>query len=291
MTQKIETTSAHAVYTCQYVPISVRLQARCGDSAEVGERRATERASFESALALLPDAEGHVTDLLARLTQFTHFPETLAVVDIGAAQGRFVIACAKRGYQAVGIEPWDQAIRVAKELAEHQNVMISMVAGTGENLPLESSRFDLVRANSVVEHVDDPQAVFSEACRVLKPGGAFWFSTTSSLCPRQHEISRFPCFGWYPDRLKRRIMHWAKSKRPDLIGHTEHPAVHWFTPWATRRMLRDAGFSRVYDRWDLRLPSQCGRLSRIALRAIRSNVVTKFIGDVLVPDSAYAAIK
>ena len=57
------------------------------------------------------------------------------------------------------------------------------------------------------------------------------------------------------------------------------------------RMLRAAGFTRVYDRWDLRLPSEGGRLHAATLAAIRCCGAAKLLADVCVPNCSYAAIK
>ncbi|MCV7061580.1 class I SAM-dependent methyltransferase [Mycolicibacterium vaccae] len=42
---------------------------------------------------------------------------------------------------------------------------------TGEPLPYENERFDLVDARFVFEHIEDPHFVISELLRVAKPGG------------------------------------------------------------------------------------------------------------------------
>jgi ubiquinone/menaquinone biosynthesis C-methylase UbiE len=39
---------------------------------------------------------------------------------------------------------------------------------------------DLVTANMVVEHAEDPAALFAEVDRVLRPGGSFLVHTNSS---------------------------------------------------------------------------------------------------------------
>ncbi|MGZ5256082.1 MAG: class I SAM-dependent methyltransferase [Vulcanimicrobiaceae bacterium] len=189
------------------------------------------------------------------------------------------------------MEPWAQARATAAEVAKRTGVQVAILDGSAESLPLESDTYDIVHANAVIEHVADAQAAFREAARVLKRGGIFWFSTASSVCPRQSEIRKFPAFGWYPDPLKQRIMRWATTARPELIRHTTRPAIHWFTPWKARRMLKEAGFSRVYDRWDLRLADEGGTLYRVLLRVIRAHFLTKLAADVLVPDCSYAAIK
>ena len=256
-----------------------------------GPGHAAENLSFSEALDRFPIVAAHARTMLRRLEAVRPLRKSLTIADVGAAQGLFVIACAQMGHCAIGIEPWQAARKVANELAKYFGAEISIIAGTAEQLPLESGSVDILRANSVIEHVIDAEASFCEAYRVLKPGGMFWFFTASSICPRQGEIRGFPCFSWYPHPLKVRIMRWAAEKRPQLIGHTAMPAVHWFTPRKAHRMLQRAGFLEVYDRWDLRLPSEGGRMYQRALSIIRLNSATKLVGDMFVPSCSYAAVK
>jgi ubiquinone/menaquinone biosynthesis C-methylase UbiE len=51
------------------------------------------------------------------------------------------------------------------------------------SLPWSDNSFDFVSANMVVEHLDDPERVFGEIFRVLKPAGAFVFVTPNRLNP------------------------------------------------------------------------------------------------------------
>src|SRR5262249_48133121 len=162
--------------------------------------------------------------------------------------------------------------------------------GAAEDIPFDDEFFDIVHANSVIEHVADLDAALSEIFRVLKPGGVFWFSSGSSLCPRQNEISGFPLFGWYPNTLKLKIMHWTKEHKPELIGFTEFPAVNWFTPWKANRLLKNHGFRKVYDRWEIRGENEGGNIYKYMLKFIRVSRVTKFAADVLVLGCSYAAI-
>ena len=253
--------------------------------------QATESQSFEQTLAKLPSTEQLISMVLARINHIRPIPAGALILDVGAAQGRGLIACSKAGYHAVGVEPNDEAREMAVKIAVHTGLDITILKGTAEALPVADNAFDVVLCSYVLEHVSDAQAAMNEAYRVLKPGGVFWFSSTSSVCPCQNEIRVFPLFGWYPDPLKRFIMDYAKDHKPHLIGGTNCPAINWFTPKKARRMLRQAGFSSIYDRWDLRLASEGGLRYRVLINAIRHSSLTKLAADVLVPDCAYAAWK
>lgn len=256
-------------------------------------RHATEQLSFDEALARLPVSETYARKILTRLESVWQLlPESTTILDIGAAQGRFVIGCARLGYRAMGIEPWATARETAAELAVLAGVDAQILPGTAAATGLPSEHVDVVTAGSVIEHVQDAQAAFNEIYRILKPGGVFWFCTASSRSPRQREINGFPLFGWYPDPLKRRIMDWARWNRPHLVGYTEAPAINWFTPGKARRMLREAGFRQVvYDRWDLRQPSEGGTAYQLGLRVVKLGGLTKLLADVVFPGCAFATVK
>lgn len=128
---------------------------------------------------------------------------------------------------------------------------IKIKKGFVEEIPYENASFNVVIAESVMEHVIDIRKAFKEISRVLKPGGIFYFTSASAMCPKQSEIQYFPFFPWYPQRAKLRIMNWAKINKPSLVGWTDTPAINWFTPWSAKRLLGEAGLQLQYDNWDL----------------------------------------
>ncbi len=61
-------------------------------------------------------------------------------------------------------------------LRSHKTIHMRL-AGDVTRLPFPDATFDLVSANMVIEHLNDPAAALLEIRRVLKPGGAFVFHT------------------------------------------------------------------------------------------------------------------
>jgi ubiquinone/menaquinone biosynthesis C-methylase UbiE len=71
-------------------------------------------------------------------------------------------------------------------VVEHlrRNASLSAAVGADANhLPFADASFDVVTANMVVEHLEDPMAMFSEVARVLRPGGRFLFVTPNKQNP------------------------------------------------------------------------------------------------------------
>jgi SAM-dependent methyltransferase len=79
-----------------------------------------------------------------------------------------------RGCRTVGIDMDRDAIRVHPSLRHR-------VIGTIERLPVREASADLVTANMVLEHVEDPGRLFEEVARVLKPGGTFLLHTPNRV--------------------------------------------------------------------------------------------------------------
>ena len=86
-------------------------------------------------------------------------------------------------------------------------------------------------------------------------------------------------------------MNWAKVHKPELVGYTEHPAIHWFTPWKARRILKEHGFREVYDRWDVSRAYTDRGIKSSVFRIITLGKATKFIADVLLRGCNYTTIK
>lgn len=251
---------------------------------------ATEQNDLAKAVSRLPVEGDFVGRLIQRIRPFYDLSPPARVLDVGAAQGVSMTCFARHGLEVEGLEPWEPAIAVSRELAEETGIPLKILHGHAEQMPFPDESFDFVQAYWVMEHVDDPDRVFSEVHRVLRPGGAFFFATTAALCPRQAEISGFPFFPWYPSRIQRRIMEWAVRERPALVGHTTKPAYHWFKNRQVHRSLSAIGFASLIDRWELRRGESAG-LRGALVDAAADHRSVKFIGELTVPAMEYLAIR
>lgn len=251
---------------------------------------ATEKRTVQWCREQYSPRTAHIKKVLKRIKDHFSLLDGAKILEIGAAQGLSVIVMRQLGYDCFGLEPSESALETSKALSSEFDIAIPMRHGYAECIPFENSAFDLIIADSVIEHVSDVEKVFSEVYRVLKPNGAFYFLTASSICPKQDEIRFFPFFSWYPQVMKVRIMKWASAKKPELIGFTDAPAINWFSPNKARRLLSRAGFTEVYGTWSVVKEEEVGR-GKYIIRFVKRYAVTCFILDLFLPACIYLAIK
>jgi SAM-dependent methyltransferase len=100
----------------------------------------------------------------------------LRLLEIGSGFGAFLNYASSQGVAAFGIEPELPQAHISHDLlkltGEQDTVIINSV---GEKSPFQNEMFDVVYSSNVLEHVENPEIVISEALRVLKPGGYLQF--------------------------------------------------------------------------------------------------------------------
>jgi len=114
-------------------------------------------------------------DLLFRKKILTFLNQRPSIVlDLGAGAG-IVSSMNFRGIaeKVYGIDP-DTRVVNNPYLDEGK-------IASGESIPYENNTFDMVFADNVLEHLDNPEAVFSEVRRVLKPGGRLFVKTPNKF--------------------------------------------------------------------------------------------------------------
>ncbi len=96
--------------------------------------------------------------------------DNIAMVDVGAGDGKFARAFARCGARVIGIEIDQEKVDIAKQSA-HDNVEIRL--GRGEDLPIEDESADLVCFMFSFHHIplDTQEKALLEARRILKPEG------------------------------------------------------------------------------------------------------------------------
>ncbi|MDI7277270.1 MAG: methyltransferase domain-containing protein [Anaerolineae bacterium] len=160
----------------------------------------------------------------ALLRQHLH-PDSL-ILDAGCGQAG-IVARARGRARAVGLDVSFEGYRDAVDLPD-------LVCGDLAALPFAAGSFTVVASSWVFEHLAEPQRVFAEFARVLRPGGVLVFLTPNA---RSYAIlgSRLA-----PGRLQKALV-WRLYRRPEVFTFRTYYRAN--TPRQLGRLLSRAGFA------------------------------------------------
>ncbi|MFK8111664.1 MAG: class I SAM-dependent methyltransferase [Rubripirellula sp.] len=138
-----------------------------------------------------------------------------SAVEIGCANGDFMLRLREAGWEVQGVEPVETAVETARQRG------LSVKHGTLDTVELPADSTDMVFAWMVIEHVPEPRRTLEQIHRILKRDGVIAFS-----------IPNFGC--WEP-----RVFgpHWDAFELPRHLQH--------FTPKTITRLLQSTGFTDV----------------------------------------------
>jgi 2-polyprenyl-3-methyl-5-hydroxy-6-metoxy-1,4-benzoquinol methylase len=165
---------------------------------------------------LLPGLERYKSRLLKK---FERFRRTQDLLDVGCFKGFFLYSAAHRGWETVGTEVSEPAVRFAR-----QQLGLRVELGDLLDLPhFEENRFDIITFFDVIEHLSRPDLYLHRAHRLLRPGGLLYLET-----PNVRSLPRY--------LLGKK---WT-------IFHSLHR--YYFQPRTIERLLVQSGFGRVRTR-------------------------------------------
>lgn len=120
------------------------------------------------------DAISRLVDMFKCNTFEIPFIKNGVVLDIGCGNGRFLHGMQQLGWQTKGVEFNAGAVEVCKKSS------LDVFHGDLFSANFSDASFDVVNLSHVIEHVPDPNALFIEVARILKPNGLFIVKTPNS---------------------------------------------------------------------------------------------------------------
>jgi ubiquinone/menaquinone biosynthesis C-methylase UbiE len=208
--------------------------------------------------ALIPSVDFHQNHYARELD--TALSDGCRWLDIGAGtkihDGFGVPSSAElaaRAGELIGVDP------VGDHLARNP-FLTGFEIASAEKLPFADATFDVVSANMVLEHLEDPETVFAEVSRVLKPGGRFVFVTPNL---------RHPVVGVSNLLISQKRRSQLAEK---LEGrNAEHVFPTFYRANTTQRiesLARARGFDRTQIRVERNIPFLTGPAPLTALEAL-----------------------
>lgn len=119
------------------------------------------------------------------------------LLDVGCAAGLFVDEARRHGFDAMGCDYSEEAVR-----AGAARFGVDIIRSPAEHIEVADESFDIVTILHVIEHLPKPIPVLRELRRILKPGGLLLVETVNY---RLHaDLQRFPLaialYGWLTGR-------------------------------------------------------------------------------------------
>jgi len=145
-------------------------------------------------------------------------------LDIGCGDGGFLIAMAKRGARANGLDLCEFNIMGATYRARAWDLPVAALVASASALPYRPDSFDVVTCGDVIEHVPQPLVTLREIHRVLRPGGLLWIAGPTRYLLAN--VRRDPHYGYFGvSLLSRRAAGWYLSRVRRAFPKPEHYAV------------------------------------------------------------------
>ena len=170
-------------------------------------------------------------------------PPQATVLDLGAGRGSQVEKASGWKRQLLLLRP-NAARRIGCDLDGRvaQNPILDEAYVLDDRdfnrIPLSDCSIDLVLADWVVEHLDDPRVSFQQAHRVLKPGG--WFcARTSNRRHYSYRIAQLLANSRFEAKILRKVQ---PNREADDVFPKAYSAN---TAPQLRRLLAAAGFDQI----------------------------------------------
>ncbi|MDG5818395.1 class I SAM-dependent methyltransferase [Natronococcus sp. A-GB7] len=103
-------------------------------------------------------------------------------IELGCGGAQFGLAISKAGAEVTGVDLSENQLAHARDLAVEHDEDIDLVEASVTNMPMvKDASYDLAFSAFAFQWVKDIRSCFSEAHRVLKPGGKLVFSVDHPL--------------------------------------------------------------------------------------------------------------
>ena len=142
------------------------------------------------------------------------------VADIGCGrEGAFLLSHSAKIARGYGFD-----FRI--QTHDEGNVSFVCNKGLGGKIPLEDGSVDDVFLNAVLEHLEDPKGVLSEAARILKEGGRIIMTTPTRIAKPVLEFLSYRLHLINEDEIREHKHYFNKADIQEIIALIAPPRTN-----------------------------------------------------------------
>ncbi len=214
-------------------------------------------------------------------------PGQTKVLEIGVGTGWLPVLFRLDSVECDGLEiSWQ-----LREYAEAQAAAVGLKTsgvrlGNIETDDIGENTYDIIVANSVFEHVEYWRPALEKVYRALRPGGLFQFSSTNkfSFISGEHW---FPLYGWLPDQARYKLRQMFDGPEIMKLGID----FNQFRYPVLDAAFKKIGYSKVYDRTDMKDPTEFTGTKKMILSASKNIGIIRSLVRTFDPATVVTCVK
>lgn len=168
------------------------------------------------------------------------------LLDLGCGAGGLLVAAARQGRPAVGLDIALRWLVIAARRLEEEGLPGRLVCADVETPPFPAASFGAIAAADLFEHLGDPARAARAIRRLATPGARIYVAGANRFTLAPYPLAGLFGVGFLPAGLRRRYL--CARLGLDTLRH-----ARLLTPGAVRRRLRAAGL-RPLDMAPLEVP-------------------------------------
>ena len=191
----------------------------------------------------LEDYNNDFDSIMSVIRKYKKVDKKTRILEVGSGTGWFQLLCLKNGLNCKGIEISPQLIAFSYSFGEKYGMKPDIELGNIEECDIGKSKYDVIIASSVFEHIEYWQKAMVNVFNALKKKGLFYFVSTNKYSLSNSGEYTIPFYGLLPSKVR----EWLLVKREGESIKRLGLDYNQFNYFQLKKFFNRLGFSKIHD--------------------------------------------